>query len=78
MGSECKVFPPTGEEYCEPSCDIDNGGCDDDKICKIGLPSCVYPREQPCVGEVACLTEGSVHMQIHVYKLIKCRIQILC
>ena len=59
MGSEKKTFPPTGEEYCDPSCDIDNGGCDIDKICVPGAPPCF---EQPCIGEVNCFIEGTIYM----------------
>ena len=66
VGSECKVFPPTGEKYCDPSCDIDNGGCDDDKICFLGLPRCF---EEPCIGEVVCLTEGIIYMYVRSLNL---------
>ena len=62
VGSELKVFPDTGEEYCEPSCDIDNGGCGDDMICSPALPVCF---EQPCIGAVVCLNEGTIYMYVH-------------
>ena len=61
MGSVKKSFPVTGEEYCDPSCDIDNGGCDIDKICSLGKPNCI---EQPCIGVVTCLFEGTIHMDV--------------
>ena len=66
VGSARKVFPPTGEEYCDPSCDIDNGGCDDDVMCFLGLPPCF---EQPCIGEIYCFFEGTIYMYMYVRSL---------
>ena len=65
-GSECKVFPPTGEAYCDPSCDIDNGGCDDDQLCFPGLPpDCIVsPAGEPCIAELICRDEGTVYMYV--------------
>ena len=59
-GSECKVFPPTGEAFCDPSCDIDNGGCDDDQECMLALPFCPPPTVQPCTGVVTCVDKGNI------------------
>ena len=59
VGSECKEFPPTGEAYCDPSCDVDNGGCDDDQLCIVVKPPCAFPFEQPCTSVVICVNEGT-------------------
>ena len=75
-GSKCKVFEPTGEAFeptgeafeptgeafCDPSCDIDNGGCDEDQRCILALPVCANPPVQPCVGLVTCEDIGIVNM----------------
>ena len=61
-GSVCKVFEPTGEAFCDPSCNIDNGGCDDDQDCVLALPVCANPPVQPCVGFVTCVDKGMVHV----------------
>lgn len=58
VGSVKKEFPVTGEEYCDPSCDIDNGGCDNDKFCTLGEPFCFNPMK-PCMQEVICRIEGT-------------------
>ena len=63
QGFEVKVFPPTGEEYCDPSCDNNTGGCDIDEICvqHVGQLNCV---KQLCLREVSCLIEGTVYMDV--------------
>ena len=50
-GSQCKVYEPTGRPYCEPSCDIDNGGCGIGQICSLRNVTCDSP---PCPPEVVC------------------------
>ena len=61
-GSACMVFQLTGEAFCNPSCNIDNGGCDDDQLCVLTLPVCANPPLQPCVGFVTCVDKGTVHI----------------
>ena len=50
-GSKCEVFEPTGEAYCNASCDLDNGGCAANQICSLKVIQCVRP---PCPPEVQC------------------------
>ena len=51
-GSRCKVFEPTGEAFCEPSCDIDNGGCPAGQSCTLLDVQCV---RAPCPPVVQCM-----------------------
>ena len=50
-GSRCKVYEPTGEAFCEPSCDLDNGGCPANKRCSLETVQCV---RAPCPPVVKC------------------------
>lgn len=50
-GLECKVDDQTGEAFCEPSCELDNGGCRDDQICELQTVQCV---RAPCPPVVKC------------------------
>ena len=63
-GSVCKVFELTGEAFCDPSCGIDNGGCDDDQLCVLALPVCANPPVQPCVGFVTCVDKGIPYLYV--------------
>ena len=56
-GSTCKVYQPTGEAFCEPSCDINNGGCAADQICQLNQVQCV---RAPCPPVVECLDAEEV------------------
>ena len=58
LGYQLKKYLPTGEQYCEPSCDIDNGGCDDDKDCSLRSVTC--PPNRPCPPVVQCLVAGEL------------------
>ena len=49
--SQCKVDESVHEAYCEPSCDLDNGGCADDEICSLKQVTCV---SAPCPPVVQC------------------------
>ena len=54
-GSKCEVFvgPPFGQEaFCQPSCDLDNGGCPANKICRLETVVCV---RSPCPPRAVCL-----------------------
>ena len=65
-GSRCKVYEPTGEAYCEPSCDIDNGGCADDEVCSLEDKVCV---RSPCPPQVKCTpktSDGEYRLHIDV------------
>lgn len=48
----CKVDRDSGRAFCEPSCDINNGGCRDDQICKLKEVQCVTT---PCPPQVECI-----------------------
>ena len=50
-GSQCKVYQPTGEAFCDPSCDLDNGGCPADQMCSLQTVECV---RVPCPPTVNC------------------------
>ena len=50
-GLSCRVFKPTGEAYCEPSCDLDNGGCAANETCTIQSVQCI---RAPCPSTVQC------------------------
>ena len=56
-GSTCKVYQPTGEAFCDPSCDINNGGCAADQICQLNQVQCV---RAPCPPVVECLDACSL------------------
>ena len=51
-GHQCEVVSSTGEPFCNPTCQVDNGGCGEDE-CIEGLSSCVNPDE-PCFKSVIC------------------------
>ena len=54
-GSQCKVDEAVHQAYCEPSCDLDNGGCADNEVCSLLQPvTCVDP---PCPSNVQCAGE---------------------
>ena len=44
----CKIFEPTGEAFCEPSCSLNNGGCQDGETCSVVGEEC---ERCPIVGE---------------------------
>ena len=50
-GSRCKIYKPTGEAFCEASCDLDNGGCSDNEQCSLQDVQCV---RAPCPPVVKC------------------------
>ena len=53
-GSKCKVFEATGESYCEPSCDLNNGGCAANQSCSLKSIKCVQDPGNPCPRVVEC------------------------
>ena len=53
-GSQCKIHEPTGEPFCEPSCDLDNGGCADNETCSLRNVTCA---RAPCPPVVECSSE---------------------
>ncbi|XP_065884398.1 IgGFc-binding protein-like isoform X2 [Dysidea avara] len=51
-GSVCKLHGPSNETYCDPSCDVDNGGCASNQTCSVtSSVTCVTP---PCPSVVEC------------------------
>ena len=53
-GSRCKV--DAHQIYCEASCDLDNGGCADDRVCSLKQVTC---ENYPCPLAVQCLSKYS-------------------
>ena len=47
----CKIFKPTGEAFCEPSCILNNGGCQANEICSLVVVNCV---RAPCPPIIQC------------------------
>ncbi len=56
-GSVCKVDPGTNQPFCEPSCDLANGGCAKDEFCQLNIVQCFTT---PCPPEVECLQRDEV------------------
>ena len=56
VGSICKVEHDTGLAYCEPSCDIENGGCGPNQICTLVPRICELTH---CPPRVNCSSEFS-------------------
>ena len=56
-GSQCEVFEPTGEAFCDSSCDLDNGGCPANQICSLQIVQCI---RAPCPTFVQCTPSESV------------------
>ena len=53
-GSQCKVDEAVHQAYCEPSCDLDNGGCADNEVCSLQQQTCT---SGPCPPVVKCSSE---------------------
>ena len=54
LGHQCEGVLETGQPFCNPTCQVDNGGCGDG-VCLEGLPFCENPYE-PCFSHVNCIT----------------------
>ena len=54
-GSACNVFEPTNEPFCDPSCKLDNGGCNNNQTCELQPAICV---RAPCPPDVVCTDVG--------------------
>ena len=50
-GSQCKVDELTGWPYCQPSCDLSNGGCAANETCSLRKVICF---RAPCPPVVEC------------------------
>ena len=60
---QCKVDETIHQAYCEPSCDLNNGGCGDDEVCSLRQETCQSP---PCPSNVQC--KGLfIHTHVHTY-----------
>ena len=59
-GSRCKVDETVHRAYCEPSCDLDNGGCTDNEVCSLQQQhTCT---SGPCPPVVKCSSESNVQL----------------
>jgi hypothetical protein len=47
----CKVYAPTGEGYCDPTCYLNNGGCNSSQQCSLEPVNCV---RAPCPPVIKC------------------------
>ena len=65
-GSQCKVDETVHQAYCEPSCDLDNGGCADDRVCSQQVTCESYP----CPPAVQCLSKYSLNINSYVHTYI--------
>ena len=50
-GTSCRVYGPTGQAYCNPSCDIQNGGCNLTEVCSLEPVQCITA---PCPPVIRC------------------------
>ena len=71
-GSQCKVDGTVHQAYCEASCDLDNGGCADNKVCSLQQQhNCTNgpcPPVVQCLGEsVLCEKQPAMHYSICTY-----------
>ena len=55
-GHRCEVFEPTGEAFCNPDCDLNNGGCPADQDCQLQKVVCV---RAPCPPIVQCVEKSN-------------------
>ena len=56
-GHRCAVFQPTRETFCDPSCDLDNGGCPEGTVCRLNQVQCV---RAPCPPVIECVNTSGV------------------
>ena len=69
-GSQCKVCNETGLPYCVYSCDIDNGGCDDERLCiEVDAPSCIAGD---CCSPVNVTCDGTYVITSHIITMHVC------
>ena len=71
VGSRCTIYEPTGEPFCEPSCDLNNGGCPANQECTLKAVQCATdpcppvvectPRKQLCI----CLSIHATNSYVH-------------
>ena len=61
-GTQCKVYKPTGEAFCDPSCDLDNGGCPANQTCSLQIVQCV---RAPCPPVVQCSPSKCNYIEQH-------------
>ena len=59
LGTNCEFNPFSGEVFCNPTCDVDNGGCGANEICQEGTASC--EPLTPCLRTIVCI--GEVDME---------------
>jgi hypothetical protein len=59
-GSECQIFEPTGEAFCNPNCE-DLNPCGPHQVCKLQLVNCV---RAPCPPVLLCEDRVSFDVQL--------------
>jgi hypothetical protein len=47
----CRVYSPTGEGYCDPTCYFFNGGCKSNEQCSVVPVNCI---KAPCPSVIKC------------------------
>ena len=64
-GHQCEVFPPTGQPFCNPTCQVDNGGCDPIyQLCGQKGGGCLNNPNEPCKDVVECVYKGQFDNKI--------------
>ena len=65
IGYRCMVDGASGTGYCEPSCDLYNGGCAGDQQCVLKQVECFTT---PCPPVVECVQlQGTVYQYLIAY-----------
>ena len=74
-GARCQVVPSTGQPYCYPTCQVDNGGCRG--TCREAQPFCIA-TDEPCQNFLSCVPPGIIHgmaeliLQINIHSTRAC------
>ena len=65
-GTKCEVDSSSGIAHCQPSCDINNGGCPQGSECSLVNATVCFA--QPCLLAVKCSKVASVLHVVMIYQ----------